>query len=182
MKIILFLIYTAIIVVWVWARFSYFKVESQRSRIGSYLYDPVVVIHIVVTCFHYAFSPLHHATIIGFALFLYVSGLLVFLKTVALADRLNFAFSEEVGKLITIGTYGHVRHPLYISYSLVWLGSTLLFDSILLWITLIYLLAFYYFSAKKEEEAILKSNYSREYAEYSKNVGMFLPRIKGWKS
>lgn len=182
MKIILFLTYTTIIVVWIWARYNYFRVDSKRSRMSSYLYDPIAAIHIAFTYFCFSISTSLNTTSAFLALAFYIFGLFIFVRSISMADHFSFAFGDEIDQLITQGTYSYVRHPLYLSYTLVWLGSALLFNSIILWITLIYLMSFYFFSAKKEEEAILKSKYSREYAEYCKNVGMFLPRIRGWKS
>ena len=94
------------------------------------------------------------------------------------AKTLDFAFSNEVGSIVTTGPFKIVRHPFYTSYMLAWFASSFLFNSLLLWITLLYLVAFYYLSAKKEEGVILKSVYSKEYENYVRNVGMFLPRIK----
>ena len=174
--------YTTIIVVWVWARYRFFKVDSSTSRLGSYLYDPVVAIQILTTYYCiYISQNIHIGAFVG-TMALYLVAIAIFLKSIRIAKSLDFAFSDRLDEIITTGTYAYVRHPLYVSYFLVWLSNTVLFNSILLWITLLYLALFYYFSAKTEENKILRSSHSREYENYRRNVGMFLPRIKGWKS
>lgn len=179
---ILAAIYTTIIVIWVWARFRFFKIESDKSRLSSLFYDPIVSVQIVVTYLGFYSEPILHIHSFAMTLSLYIVGMAIFLLSIREAKSLNFAFSDRTSELITSGTYRLVRHPLYVSYFLVWLSNTILFNSILLWITLLYLAFFYYFSAKTEELIILRSSHSREYEEYRRNVGMFLPRIKGWKS
>lgn len=179
---ILLLSYLVIIVVWVWARFKFFKIDSDQSRIGSYLYDPIVAIQIFSTSYYFLISEDIHIRAFFVVLALYLVAIVIFALSIKEAKSLNFALSDQTHEIITTGTYGIVRHPLYASYFIVWLSNTILFNSSLLWITLLYLALFYYFSAKTEENKILRSSYSREYEEYRRNVGMFLPRIKGWKS
>lgn len=179
---ILLATYITVIVVWVWARFKFFTIDSKHSKIGAYLYDPIVAIQIFSTCYYFIKSEEVHIRVFFTVLALYLVSMLFFSLSVKEAKSLKFALSEHIDKIITTGTYGIVRHPLYVSYFIVWLTNTILFNSSLLWITLLYLALFYYFSAKTEENKILRSSYSREYEEYRRNVGMFLPRIKGWKS
>ncbi|MBT8147404.1 MAG: hypothetical protein KJN90_11160, partial [Gammaproteobacteria bacterium] len=85
-----------------------------------------------------------------------------------------------VGTLITNGPFKFVRHPFYTSYIVIWATNTILFNSILLWISFIALVVFYYRSALKEERLILRSEFEEDYIEMRRNVGMFLPRIAQW--
>ncbi len=89
-------------------------------------------------------------------------------------------FNNEVDQLITDGAYSLVRHPFYLSYTLTWLATSIPSDLMLPKITLVYLVAFYIFSARREEEALLSSTYSLEYGKYRNEVGMFFPRIIRW--
>jgi protein-S-isoprenylcysteine O-methyltransferase Ste14 len=111
-----------------------------------------------------------------------MTGLLLFLWGINTAKELNFAFGGFSGKIISSGPYRIMRHPFYVSYTLIWTTGTFLFNSPVLWITLIYLVAFYWHSAKSEEKAILSSEMAREYESYCKETNMFIPRIKSWKS
>ena len=174
-------VYTTMIVVLIWAKFRFFKITSTTSRLSSYFYDPIVIVHIIITYYFFftknSIDPIRGVLAVTFC----ISGIALFWWTIVTAKHLGYAFSDNVGKIITSGPYAWIRHPFYLSYIFVWLTSTLLFNSLYLWITLTYLVAFYFTSAKSEEKVILKSDYSREYQEYSQNVGMFLPRITLWK-
>jgi len=174
--------YTVILAALVWARFKYFKVDTRTAEVTRYFYDPFVTLHILATCFHfYTFDEI--VSVSGlFAIILYFIGATLFILTVSGSSTRGYAFSKNIDKLITSGTYRLVRHPLYLSYSLIWTGSAILFNSLFLWITLAYLLVFYIVTAIKEEKTISISKHSREYDDYRRNVGMFLPRIRGWKS
>lgn len=173
--------YITIIVSFIWARLRYFNIQTSSSKVSSKLYDPVVAAQIAVTLYLFLTklsTPLPFSVA---SLSLYVLGLAIFWWSILTTQPLDFAFSDSVRSVVTTGSFAYVRHPFYLSYILVWLGSSILFNSIFLWITLIYLSTFYITSAKTEEKVYLKSEYSREYREYSKKVGMLLPRIQLWK-
>ena len=88
---------------------------------------------------------------------------------------MDFAYSERSGEIVTSGPYSIVRHPFYLSYSLTWIGSLIIFDSIYLWGSTGILILLYFFSARAEEAAVLKSENAEKYRQYKKRVGMFLP-------
>ena len=176
------IIYTTTLISLIWARLKLFGVDSESSNTIRWLYDPVVCLQVLSTYYSLLSErSIHHLQLYSAMLFL-VLGLLVFWWSVLIAGRLDLAFSDNVSKLVTEGPYSLVRHPFYFAYSLVWLSAPLLFNNPILWITLGYLMTFYFISAKKEERVMLDSKYSREYGEYCQKVGMFLPRILRWKS
>jgi len=157
-------------------------VKSNSSRIGRLLYDPAVAIHMTMT--YYQFFTVQEIgstkSIIG--MIFYAIGLTLFWWANITAKKLEFAFSSNVGNIVTTGPFAIIRHPFYTSYIFVWLSSTILFNSSTLWTTLFFLVAFYVSAAVSEERVILRSQRSREYREYSQHVGMFLPRKKIWKN
>ncbi len=178
----LLLIFTIIVASLIWARIKFFKVRSKSSKTGSLLYDPIVAIQIVSTFYHFGFSSFSNLISPLLAFVFYSISLLLFWWGVQTVNQLDFAFSNNVGKIVTSGPFSIIRHPFYLSYILCWITSTVLFNSIQLWITLLYLIAFYSISAKTEEKVIMKSEYSIEYESYRNNIGMFLPRVEQWKS
>src|SRR5690606_31179491 len=91
---------------------------------------------------------------------LYLLSLVIFWSAIVTARSLDFAFSNKVGEIVTSGPFGYFRHPFYVSYLIAWWTSTILFNSIFMWLTAIYLTAFYVVSAKKEEKIILSSEQS----------------------
>lgn len=181
--IFLVLVYTYVILSLIWARFSFFNVKSSKARLSALLYDPIVLIHIGFFYFHIFkanTSPQNWAIIL--ACLIYIGALLLFWWGIITAKKLDFASGNFSGQIITSGPFRFSRHPFYLSYTLIWTTSTLLFNSPALWITLIYLVVFYLSSAKSEEKAILSSEQADQYRTYCNETNMFIPRIKSWKN
>jgi len=176
------ILYSTLIISLIWARFRFFKKSSTQPTMWVVFYDPVVAIQIIASLYAFAFlKPSGFVLPVICAIFLIIS-LSLFWSSIFTANSLDFAFSSRVGKLIRIGPYSVIRHPFYLSYILAWLSTTLLFNSIPLWFTLVYLVTFYISSARSEEKVILQTEHSSEYLDYRQNVGMFLPRIWKWKN
>lgn len=178
MLFISFVLFLFIVLSLIWARLRFFRMNSGTPRLGALVYDATVATQIIATLTYMAtasgnFLPLLPATIC-----LYVLSLGLFWWAILTAKGLDFAFSDNVGNIVTTGPFRFVRHPFYTSYMLVWIGNALLFDSLILWITLAYLMAFYFLSARKEEKIILQGKQREIYKKYSQHVGMFLPRMK----
>jgi len=177
-----FAAYIALVISLIWARFRFFSIQSTNVSIWVRLYDPVVGIQILSSL--YGFSVVNESTLITATACLtaLLISLLLFWWSIFTARKLDFAFSKNVGELVTSGPYAIVRHPFYVSYMLAWTSTTILFNSVFLWITLFYLVTFYFMSARAEEKVILSSEHSKEYFEYRQRVGMLLPRIAKWKN
>lgn len=174
-------LYACIVVSLIWARLRFFKMTSGTPRLSALLYDAAVATQIITTLVLMFTVEGRFVALIVLSVFLYSISLLMFWWAIITAKSLDFAFSDEVGRVVTTGPFKIVRHPFYTSYMLAWFASSFLFNSLILWITLVFLVAFYFLSARKEERVILKSAYSDEYRNYIKNVGMFLPRIRNGK-
>lgn len=166
----------------IWARLRFFNTQATEITIWVRLYDPIVGIQILTALYNFYYAPdiTTLASSIWLAALLFSASL--FWWAILTARKLDFAFSKSVGDLLTTGPFGVVRHPFYTSYILVWASTTILFNSVFLWFTLLYLVTFYFMSARDEEKVILSSEHSKEYFEYRQLVGMFLPRITKWKS
>lgn len=175
-------LYLAIVFSLIWGRLRFFKMNTGTPRLSALLYDATVTIQVVVTLYLILTSSTRAAPILYLCSCLYLISLVLFWWAIFTAKALDFAFSDKVGNIVTSGPFRLIRHPFYTSYVLAWIGSSLLFNSMILWITLLYLVAFYYLSARKEERVIMKSVYSTEYRKYIQDVGMFLPRIKNGRN
>lgn len=171
-------LYIAIVLSLIWARLQFFKMTSGTPRLSALAYDAMVATQIITTLLLMITTSGKYLPLVAASICLYALSLVLFWWSIFTAKSLDFAFSNEVGSIVTTGPFRIVRHPFYVSYILAWLGSTFLFNSLILWVTLGYLMVFYFLSARKEERVILKSVYSTEYRKYIQNVGMFLPRIK----
>lgn len=165
----------------IWARYFFFVVRSNTSKRFSFLYDFLVAVQILST-YYMLLTHTKPLSVEIFAIALYLFALFIFCWSIATAKELEFAFSDKVGKLITNGPFKIVRHPFYTSYITVWATSTLIFNSSILWITLIGLILFYASSASKEEKLILNSRHADEYSLMKKEIGMFFPKATQWKS
>ena len=76
--------------------------------------------------------------------------------------------------LATRGAYRIVRHPMYVSYTLFFLGLPLLFVSAPFFVCIAGI--FGYYRIAKAEEDVLLSRFGEEYKEYQEKVGMFFPK------
>lgn len=174
---IIALAYGAIVGSLIWARFRFFKITNNKSKLVSYFNDPAVMVQIVFT-----FGSLFNSESLSLlattmALACYGAALLLFWWAIRTAGKLDFASSEGSGAVITSGAFNLVRHPFYLSYIIVWLTNSMLFNSIYLWISCLVLIGVYLYSAREEEKGFIASDYSAEYLEYRNRVGMLLPKL-----
>lgn len=180
MTIALFL-YLMIVISLVWGRFFFFSLAGGTPKFLAYSYDLAVAVQMIFTIYGFIYvmdvtKPFSYVVAI-----LYMISLVIFWSAIVTAKSLDFAFSKKVGDIVTTGPFGLFRHPFYVSYLIAWWASTVLFNSLVMWISVLYLTVFYVVSARKEERIILGSSQSEKYQLYQKNVGMFLPRIIKWK-
>lgn len=106
--------------------------------------------------------------------------IIVFFLSLYLARKsLKIVFGEtrqEPGVIVK-GPFKLIRHPIYVSAVLFYLGLLLLSPSILAAIIWIFIMVFYYFISRYEERLLLEK-FGDAYAEYMKKVPMFIPRLK----
>ncbi len=169
--------YTAIVYSLIWARFRFFKINNAKSKMISYFNDPAVFVQLIFT--YGLLWSADSLTLIetAIAVTIYSFSLGLFWWAIRSAGELDFASSDSKGTIVTTGAFGFVRHPFYLSYIAIWLTSTILFNSIFLWISCLALIAVYLLSAKEEEKGIMSSALSSKYSTYRENVGMLFPKI-----
>ena len=160
----------------VWARLTVFTTSNRPSSFGSFLYDPVVALNLGIS-FYCFFASSYHNFIPKFVpLILYLCAGSLFIWAIRTTTSLRFALSEAPEELVTQGAFRFTRHPFYTSYILTWIASSILYSSLILSTTLIYLVAFYFYSAYREEQRMLEGKNGALYRLYQQRVGMFLPR------
>ncbi|MGD2250305.1 MAG: isoprenylcysteine carboxylmethyltransferase family protein [Candidatus Methanofastidiosia archaeon] len=77
--------------------------------------------------------------------------------------------------LTTHGAYNVVRHPMYVSYSLFFVGFPLVvLTPVLFWFVMG---IFGYYRIAKEEERVLLQRFGDQYKKYQERVGMFFPTL-----
>lgn len=76
--------------------------------------------------------------------------------------------------LSTRGAYRVVRHPMYVSYSLFFVGLPLVLVSAPFFVCIVGILGYYRIA--QAEEHVLLDRFGDTYREYQKHVGMFFPK------
>ena len=81
--------------------------------------------------------------------------------------------------LVTWGPWAYVRHPIYLASLLLNLGLAMIIGTALLVLEFVAYTLFETLFASYYEERSVRSNFPREYEEYSKRVPRWIPRIRG---
>lgn len=90
-----------------------------------------------------------------------------------------YAKATEERKMITRGIYAYVRHPFYLHGILIPVGLVLLtLNYLALLLVVFYTEPWSVMKWVREEEQELLKRYGKEYDDYMKKTGMFLPRIR----
>jgi protein-S-isoprenylcysteine O-methyltransferase Ste14 len=93
--------------------------------------------------------------------------------------RFHLAWTGDVSDaLCDQGPYAHVRHPIYLSYMLAFLALLVALPTP--WVAAIFLfnLGLFVHAAFGDERNLRQGPFAREYADYRRRVGMFLPRLR----
>jgi protein-S-isoprenylcysteine O-methyltransferase Ste14 len=88
--------------------------------------------------------------------------------------KIVFGETREKPQVITTGVFSVVRHPIYLSLILLYLGFILLSLSLLSVLVWILIIVFYYMISRYEEK-LLTQRFGSAYEEYKKKVPMLLP-------
>jgi protein-S-isoprenylcysteine O-methyltransferase Ste14 len=78
--------------------------------------------------------------------------------------------------VIKTGAYRYLRHPLYASRMIAYLGVFLFFENFLLLLIFLSTVLLLYLQARSEEK-LLSEVFRGEYKSYQAATGMFLPRV-----
>ncbi len=88
--------------------------------------------------------------------------------------KIVFRETREKPQVITTGVFSIVRHPIYLSSILLYLGFILLslsLFSVLVW----FIIIIFYYQISRYEEKLLTQRFGSAYEEYKKKVPMLLP-------
>jgi protein-S-isoprenylcysteine O-methyltransferase Ste14 len=92
--------------------------------------------------------------------------------------NLQYAGSTAPPPQLTVtGPYQFVRHPIYTSYALGWIGGAIASMAPLAVLMTLIMLGLYVVSARTEEQAILRSDFADTYRGYQKSTTMFIPFV-----
>ena len=88
--------------------------------------------------------------------------------------KIVFRETREEPQVITTGVFSIVRHPIYLSSILLYLGFILLslsLLSVLVW----FIIVIFYYQISRYEEKLLTQRFESAYEEYMKKVPMLFP-------
>jgi len=115
--------------------------------------------------------PLFH---LGISALFLVAGAWIAIQGVK-ETTLKVAEMHRTDKIVIKGVYSIVRHPQYLGGLLAHVGISFLFSA---WYSLLFtplIVVLIYLISRKEEEELIRE-FGKEYEDYKKMVGMFLPK------
>ena len=157
--------------------FSANRPVAKRNKLFVTLMGSITIVAILACIFKSGSegSPQKIAGIIFILL-----GLGLFLASLAANRwrRMEYAGTDTPPLLlITVGPYAYLRHPIYASYSLGWLGGALCSMDPIAMVPSAAMAVFYVFAARNEEMAIMQSELFAAYRDYKTRVSMFIPYV-----
>jgi len=92
---------------------------------------------------------------------------------------LSIVFGEKREKPIVISksVFNAVRHPIYLSEILLYLGLLMLSISLAAFVVLLMAIVFLYYISRHEERLLL-ARFGEEYRKYMQEVPMWIPRLR----
>ena len=85
--------------------------------------------------------------------------------------------SEKIEKLVTEGIYSKIRHPLYLSLIMLYLGFAFSWGIVWILLPVVIFVTLTVLTAIKEEEALMEK-FGKEYEKYIRHVPWrFIPKI-----
>ena len=181
LKVIVLIMAIFCLIVFQWARVRYFKKKPRSPRTVLSVVGTVFGLGLVGLMFFDLFDHSPGAGVRGGALLFFFASMVLFYLSISAFGALHpaIAGSKVVPEMIVDrGPYKLVRHPIYSSYQLFWLGALFARPSEFTAAGFLIMGFLYIKEARKEEAEMLLSGLSAEYSKYSKQAGMFTPRFR----
>ncbi|MHB8894365.1 MAG: methyltransferase family protein [Candidatus Geothermincolia bacterium] len=158
------------------------QMKSLALPLGALIVVPIVIVAASgSTVFGINFfSPLLQVLI---GLIACVAGIKLMSVTIRMLAELGegtLAPWDPTSKLVTAGIYSHVRNPMITGVLTILLGESMFLGSlgIFIWALVFFAGNTVYFHYSEEKG--LEQRFGEAYADYRRNVPMWLPRIKPW--
>lgn len=91
--------------------------------------------------------------------------------------RIAFGEVRETPSVIRKGVFGVVRHPIYLSEVLLYMGLFMINMSLASFVVWLYASGFLYYLSRHEEKLLLE-RFGEDYRSYIHDVGMWIPRLR----
>jgi protein-S-isoprenylcysteine O-methyltransferase Ste14 len=171
-----------------------FSASSPRPEIEKSIAVPLLLVGIGTIAFFLAFSnsillpraflrfgEIQISPLEPLGLLVMVLGYAIFIWSVIARGRYATSWRmPKDHKLVDWGPYRYVRHPSYLGYFLMFMGFVLLWQNVLAIMPLVAIPA--YALITRREEEMLVAKFGKQYVEYQKNVGRFVPKLPSSKS
>lgn len=96
-------------------------------------------------------------------------------RALAIQWSTTLQFKED-HTLITTGPYGFIRHPMYTSLSIIFIGLAVVSSFWPLWILTLIMTIFFFRIVRIEEEMMI-DEFGDEYESYIERTGRYLPKL-----
>jgi protein-S-isoprenylcysteine O-methyltransferase Ste14 len=100
-----------------------------------------------------------------------IIGILLSMWATSAAGEMNLA---SPNRLITSGPYAHSRNPMYVGWTMIFLGAILIFNALCLFGLLVIVLVYTHFFEIVPEEKFLKQKFGSQFEAYQKNVRRYI--------
>lgn len=152
--------------------------KRLKDRTVFWIFLGMVIPLGVIVAEHLIMNPLFGwVTILGSVVFM----LGVTIRFIA-RRTLGKSFTYEVKvqkkhKLVTVGMYKYIRHPLYTAILLLWFGAAILLQSVIGFILVLLILVPALWHRMKVEEAFLIKAFGKHYQQYMKTTHRLIPFV-----
>jgi protein-S-isoprenylcysteine O-methyltransferase Ste14 len=96
----------------------------------------------------------------------------------AIIGQGTFIHFDAPKKFVATGSYKYVRNPMYLGVLLIFIGYSLINNSISVLLLSLILFLFAHVIVIFVEEPALENKFGDDYTKYKKSVGRWLPKIK----
>jgi protein-S-isoprenylcysteine O-methyltransferase Ste14 len=100
-----------------------------------------------------------------------IIGILISVWATSAAGEMNIALPD---RLITTGPYAYSRNPMYVGWTLIFLGAIFIYNALCSFGLLVIVLVYTHFFVIAPEEKLLKKKFGTQFEEYQKNVRRYL--------
>ena len=151
--------------------------EHKVSDIGQIILFILFIAANVIDIFWLNYSDWLRITV-SYSIRIPVAAVILIPSGLMARSGLKTVFHDKRDQLevISTGVFGLVRHPIYLSSLMLYLGILILTLSMPALIIFLFAVVFYYFISRYEEQILIEKLGDR-YREYMKAVPMFIPRL-----
>jgi protein-S-isoprenylcysteine O-methyltransferase Ste14 len=162
--------------------FIFFKKDGKFNLMWSLTAWPYTacVIYVILVHLNYV-QPLYSSEwTIAISTILYIMSISLISKVIG-THKVPLALwhqdNDAPHSIVTYGPYAKIRHPFYTSFILGLIAGCIAFPHPFIILLSLYKIVMLNITAAKEERKLSASTYGKEYQEYMKKSGRFIPKV-----